>query len=313
MRNIVIFVTQSVLLIFFLFLAPIISDFFNPIKDKIPEKQSDLKNLLSGELLAKTPVLPENYSEDYIIGPQDVIEIKVWDNEDLSGKVVVTLDGYINHHLIGKIKASGLSTGKMAKKITDLLANGYLVNPQVTVQVVLYKSQKVFLMGEIAKPDTYYLQKKKTTLVEIIARAGGLTKDADREVILVRTKDSNEKKSNLPDKNTKNKLQIIVDFQNALEGDLSQNIFVQSGDSIFVPKAKTYFILGEVKNSGKYKLEKGTTILKAISIAGGETEKAAIDRTKIIRTINKKKTEIDVELHDSVQPGDIIVVPESWF
>ncbi len=254
-------------------------------------------------------------SEDYVIGPQDVLKIVVWENEDLSGMVAVTLDGYINYHLIGKIKASGLTTGELADKITALLANGYIVNPQVTVEVVKYMSKKIFIIGEVKKPGTYYLT-RKTTLVEAISMAGGTTDNADREVIIVRPdkhRKSAVNRAKQPLSQAEGGRQIKVDLRSAVEGDLTQNIFVHDGDSIFIPKAKSFFIMGEVKSPGRYKLEKGTTILKAISIAGGETEKAAKNRTKVIRNIKGEKFERKVSLDELVRSEDIIIVPESFF
>lgn len=124
-------------------------------------------------------------SEDYLIGPEDVLEITVWDNENLSSKVAVSLEGFINYQLIGKVKTAGLSAAELGKKITGLLADGYIINPQVMVRVIEYKSQKIFIIGEANRPGTYYLT-KKTTLVEAVAMAGGPTKDADREVVVVR-------------------------------------------------------------------------------------------------------------------------------
>jgi polysaccharide export outer membrane protein len=238
--------------------------------------------------------------EDYVIGPQDVLEIVVWDNDDLSGKVSVTLEGYINYQLIGKVRASGLNAGEFAQEITKLLADGYIVNPQVNVRVVEYKSQKVFIIGEAAKPGTYYLT-KRTSIVEAISMAGGLTKDADMEVIIVRPKDAEEVE------------QITVDVRRALEGDLSQNIYLRNGDSIFIPKAKTFFIMGEVSKPGEYKLESGTTVRKAVSLSGGATDKASMGRAKVIRVIGDKEVESRIGLDEPLEPNDTIIIPERFF
>jgi polysaccharide export outer membrane protein len=250
--------------------------------------------------------------QDYVIGPQDVLEIVVWDNEDLSGKTAVTLDGYINYQLIGKLKAAELSPPELAGKITKLLADGYLIDPQVTVRVLEYRSKKVFIVGEAMEPGTYYLR-KKTTLVETVSMAGGPTKEADREVIVVRPY------TNVPeiDQGTENLgsqgKQIRVDLRSALEGDLSQNIFVENGDSIFIPKAKTFFIMGEVRKPGEYKLERGTTVRKAVSLAGGASEKAALGRIKVVRIIDGKDVESRIGIDELLLPNDTVTVPESIF
>ena len=250
--------------------------------------------------------------QEYVIGPQDVLEIVVWDNDDLSGKTAVALDGHINYQLIGKLKAAGLSPSELAVKVTELLADGYLIDPQVTVRVLEYRSRKVFILGEAVKPGTYYLT-KKTTLIEAISMAGGHTKDADREVIVVRPD------KNMPEGNPATRSlgaqgrQIKVDLRSALEGDLSQNIYVENGDSIFVPKAKTFFIMGDVRNPGEYKLQRGTTVRKAVSLAGGATEKAALGRIKVVRVIDGKEVESRIGLDEPLLPNDTVMVPESFF
>ncbi|MGA1795432.1 MAG: polysaccharide biosynthesis/export family protein [bacterium] len=255
---------------------------------------------------------PEELGNDYLIGPEDVLQVTVWKNEDLSGRVAVSLDGYINFHLIGKQKAAGLTTAELAARITEKLANGYIINPQVTVQVLEYKSQKLTIIGEASKPGTYYLT-KRTTLIEAISMAGGLTADAGREVVIVRPKRVEERRSITPSNQAEVGEQIRVDIRSALEGDLSQNIYVQNGDSIFIPQAESFFIMGKVKNPGKYILERGTTVRKAISIGGGATEKAAMGRTRVVRIIDGKETEKRIGLDELVQSNDTIVVPECLF
>lgn len=250
--------------------------------------------------------------QDYVIGPQDVLEIVVWDNEDLSGKTAVTLDGYINYQLIGKVKAAELSTSELARKVTELLADGYLIEPQVTVRVVEYRSKKVFIVGEAVEPGTYYLT-KKTTLVEAVSMAGGPTKEADREVIVVRPyADMLEDDQSTESLGSRGR-QIRVDLRSALEGDLSQNIFVEDGDSIFIPRAKTFFIMGEVRKPGEYKLERSTTVRKAISLAGGSSDKAALGRIKVVRIIEGTDVESHIGLDDLLMPNDTVTVPESIF
>ncbi len=284
---------------------------------------------------SENPPQSQGSASEYVIGPQDVIEIKVWDNPDLSGKAVVSLDGSINYYLIGKVKAEGLTPAQLREKIASKLADGYIVNPQVSVEILEYKSKKIILTGEVEKPGTYYLT-RKTTVVEAITMAGGQTKDADREIFIVRDVESDAKESEKeranpppPEEETvpatetspdsdrpplpKKGKQILIDLRAALEGDLSQNIYVLNGDYIFVPRSKTFFIMGEVKKPGQYNLDRGTTLLRAISLAGGLTEKASLRRTHVIRTVDNRKKEIKIDGNDLIEPGDIIVVPESIF
>ena len=243
---------------------------------------------------------PEALEEEYVIGAEDVLRITVWDNADLTGNVRVELDGYITYKYVGRVKASGLTTSQLAKVFGEKLADGYINDPQVTVQVATYRSKEIFIIGEVNRPGTYYLT-KKTTIIEAISMAQGPTNNADSEVIIVRQA-QNGKGENM-----------TVNLLDALEGDLSQNIFVHDGDSIFLNKAKTFFIMGEVNRPGQYKLEKATSVRKAISIAGGHTERAALGRVKIIRIVEGNELEREVQLEEAVEPLDTIVVPQSYF
>ena len=236
----------------------------------------------------------------YIIGPEDVLKITVWDHDDLTKSVTVDLDGYINYKFVGRVRVEGLSMNALAKKLETMLADGYIREPHVTVQVESYRSRKLFIIGEVHKPGTYYLT-RRMTIVEAISMAQGPTAAADREITIVRKSDDGSSSN------------LLVNLQRALEGDTSQDIEVMPGDAIYISKAKTFFIMGEVHKPDQYKLEKDTTFRKALSIAGGHTEKAALGRIKVIRLVNGEKVEKEVELEEMVQPFDTIVVPQSYF
>jgi polysaccharide export outer membrane protein len=88
---------------------------------------------------------------------------------------------------------------------------------------------------------------------------------------------------------------------------------LQDGDTINVPKAQSVFVTGQVKSSGAYAVERGTTVLQVVSLAGGLTDRGADGRIRILRTVNGKKVELKAKLTDIVEPGDTIVVPERYF
>ena len=96
-------------------------------------------------------------------------------------------------------------------------------------------------------------------------------------------------------------------------GSLKQNIELHDGDTIFVPRAQTVYVFGQVKNPGAYAVQKETTVLQALSLAGGVTENGAMNRVRVARIIDGEKQEIKVKLTDIVQPGDTLIVPERYF
>ena len=93
---------------------------------------------------------------------------------------------------------------------------------------------------------------------------------------------------------------------------MKQNIELHDGDTIFVPRAESVYVFGQVKNPGAYAIQKDTTVLQALSLAGGVTENGAMNRIKIVRIVNGEKKELKVKLTDLVQPGDTIIVPEKY-
>lgn len=257
--------------------------------------------------------------KDYVVGPEDTIKITVWDHDDLTREVFISRDGWFSFPLIGKVQADGLSVGELEKRLVEALSGKYLVNPQVSILVKEVKSKVVYVIGEVGGkgwsstgkgPGTYPLT-GRTSLLEVISMAGGPTADAASEITVVRPKVKRDMPASVEDAR-KDEI-ILINMKRLLEGDLSQNILLEPYDTVYVPKAEFFFASGEVKHPGKFVLEKGMTVLKAIATAGGKTDKAAINRTRIIRVKGGEKKEFRVSLDDPVLPEDIIVVPESFF
>src|SRR5262252_6407733 len=122
---------------------------------------------------------------DYRVGPQDVLTITSYDQADLSGKFSVEADGTFTFPLIGRFKAGGLTLRQVEENLKKRLKDeGYFRNPQVTVAVETYKSQKVFIVGEVRTPGTYPLS-GNMSLVEAIARAGSTLPSASGEAVIV--------------------------------------------------------------------------------------------------------------------------------
>jgi polysaccharide biosynthesis/export protein len=249
---------------------------------------------------------------DYRLGPEDIIEITVWGHQDLQRQVAVSLDGKITFPLIGEVRAAGRSVQDAEKTLAAKLGDGYLINPQVTINVKEYKSQKVYLLGEVKNPGTYPVT-KKGDLLFTLALAGGFTPSAGNEVMVVRPRDPKGKAMTVEEAKSLQEKIIKINLNEALAGDAGQNIPIHDGDSIVVLKMPFFYVLGEVKTPGKYNLEPGSTVLMGISMAGGLTPKSAEGRTRIVREIEGKKQEIRVKMDAFVQPGDTIIIPESFF
>jgi len=240
-------------------------------------------------------------AKDYLVGPGDVIKITVYDNEDLNSRVMVNSEGKIVMSLLGHVEVNNLSVPAITRKITKLLADGYLINPQVNVFIEEYRSKKVVILGKVRNPGLYELS-GAISFLELISKAGGLDQEAGDKATIKR----NDKNGNDI---------IIVDLEALIEkGDISQNVQIFDGDTVNVSKGGMCFVTGEVSRPGTYSCGDNTTILKLIALAGGFTGKASKSGVRIVRIVNKEKQLIkDVSLDTLLQKDDVIVVPESFF
>jgi polysaccharide biosynthesis/export protein len=247
---------------------------------------------------------------DYAIGASDVLAIQVFDQPDLGGKYTVEADGTFSFPLIGRVKAGGVSLRAFETQLKKrLIDDGYFRNPQVTVAVEQYRSQRVFVMGEVRTPGPVPLT-GGMTLIEALSRAGSTLPSSSGEVAIVRAPQG-AKGPVLPEQGGAEILRASIRDLEA--GKMRQNIELQDGDTIFAPRAESVYVFGQVKNPGAYSIQKDTTVLQALSLGGGLTENGAMNRIRIVRIVDGEKKEVKVKLTDLVKPGDTIIVPERYF
>lgn len=241
---------------------------------------------------------------DYRVGGGDVLKVTVYDNPDLAGTVRVGSDGTILFPLIGQLQIDGLSVSQVADHIAAKLADGYLIDPQVSVFIEEFRSKKAVIMGHVTTPGLYELA-GPTTLLELISKAGGLTKDAG-DTVTIKRKGNAE---------TGEESMLSVDLRSiSVQSDGSLDVRILDGDSVFVAKAGMFYVTGEVKKPDTYKIVEGTTVIKAISMAGGFTNIAAKNKVRVIRKQEGAEHILeDVPMHFPILPDDVIVIPESFF
>ncbi len=269
--------------------------------------------MLALMLCLAVPVLAQ---DDYVLGPEDEIEIRVWDHDDLTRKLRIGLEGRFSYPFIGEVKAQGLTVLQLQKELERRLADGYIIDPHVSVTITDYKSRKFFVVGNVARPGAYPLT-KNITVVEAVSLAGGLATDGGKSApsgraIIVRAQPG-EKADNprLPDQ-ARPQDKMALSLNAALAGDPRHNVEINNGDTVYVPTL-VFYVTGEVKKPGRYPYEEGLTVLKAVTTAEGFSDKASRRRTHIIREQGQSKQKIGVSLDDPVRPGDTVVVPEAWF
>ncbi len=244
---------------------------------------------------------PKSFAENYVIGPGDVLKIDVYDHDDLKKTVRVSNNGTITVPFIGRVQVGGNTIPEVTKKLTSLLADGYIVNPQVNIFIEEFRSKKVIILGQVNQPGIVKLR-GSTTFLEIISQAGGLKQDAGDTATIKREQNGTQEV-------------FVVDIKLMVEGgDLSQNILIHDGDTIYVPKGGMCYVTGEVSSPDAYPCGKDTTVLKLIARSGGFTGKASKSGVRIIRIVDGQKTTFkNVDLGTQVFSNDIIVVPESFF
>jgi polysaccharide export outer membrane protein len=162
-------------------------------------------------------------SDDYVIGPSDVLAINVWRDNELTRTVTVRPDGKISLPLIGELEVSGSTALSVQRLIAQRLTE-YISTPQVTVIVQEVKSQTYVILGKIAKPGSYELG-KPTTVLEAIAIAGGFLDFAKvSKVNIIRRRGAGASDT------------LHFDYKKVIKGqNLEQNVELKSGDTIFVP------------------------------------------------------------------------------
>jgi polysaccharide export outer membrane protein len=253
---------------------------------------------------------------EYIVGPNDVLAITVVDQPQLTGKYIVRADGTFTFPLIGRLQAGGLSVQDVETDVHDRLAKGYLKDPQIGVSVDQYRSQQIFVIGEVRQPGSLQFT-GSMSVIEALARAGSTTERAGTEAVIVRPTSGAPvdaaavaQAQNAKDKDSD---VIRVNLQNLQSGTLSQNVILRSGDTIFVPRAESVFVSGLVRTAGEYVIRKGMTVRQVLALAGGVSERGSTRRIQIIRQVDGVENTISANLQDAVRPGDTIVVRERFF
>jgi polysaccharide export outer membrane protein len=177
--------------------------------------------------------------------------------------------------------------------------------------IFIPKAASYFVQGEVRRPGVYPLE-KPTTAVEALTMAGGLTDRAapGTGAVLRRQPDGTQQR-------------IPLDLSGA--DPRAREVALVDGDTVVVPAGNTFYVLGEVKRPGAYQLDQAATVLEGVALAGGFTEKAAPNRTRVIRNHKDGRQEaIVIDLNDVIKrgrkdkdvpltPNDVIVVPESYF
>jgi len=277
------------------------------------------------EKLMRSGLLSKQTSDqDYKIGPDDLLEISVNEDEKFSKTVKVSSQGNIKLPYLGILKVNGLSALKLEKEIENLLGEQYIYDPHVTVVIKEHRNQRISVMGAVVKPGTYDFT-GQSTVSDVLVMTGGLREDAGPFLFLLRPSGTGIPKPE--DKSDAQKLRtFVISLEDLLiNGETSSNLAVMHGDVINIPVAGKVFVGGAVKSPGGFSLAKRMTLSQAITMAQGLTPKAKGSVTRIFRYSQypEKKTAKEILVADvyAIQSGkeqdlylkenDVIFVPTS--
>ena len=229
---------------------------------------------------------------EYLVGPEDVIEVDIVGQPDKMRARVYT-DGTIQLNLLGKMQAAGKTTRQLGDEMAkQLKEKGYFSNPVVNVEVVSFTARYVTVLGAIGQPGLVPIN-RPYRLSEIMARVGGV-KESGADYLIVRPEAGAEKRYSVKALAT---------------GDASQDPYVSPGDKIFAPEAEVFYISGQVGQPGTFALRSDMTIRQAIARAGGLSE-SGTDHGVLVTRGGKK---IKLEASAKVEANDVIVVRERLF
>lgn len=256
--------------------------------------------LASSFLSAKAAEAP---TSDYRLGPADTIRIHVFQNPDLTLETRLSEGGSISYPLVGNLQLGGKTVGEAEQAIAAALRDGgFVKNPQVIVVRVQSRGHQVSLLGLVGKPMQYPLDTTGVRLSQLLAVAGGIAAGGADIVIVVGLRDGKPYRRE-------------IDFPGMfLDNRLEDDIVMEGGDTVYVHRAPSFYIYGEVQRPGAHRLERRLTIQQALVTAGGPSLRGTERGLRLHRRSADGKIEvIEPKPHDPVLADDVLFVRESLF
>jgi len=243
------------------------------------------------------------------IQPDDVLKISVYGNPDLATTTRVMQNGTITFPLIGAVPVGGVTPAEAESRIAARLSRGGFVrNAAVSVFVdqrsaVLTRSAT--LLGQVGQSGLYSIDPSAadgvTSLVALLAKAGGPTEKAANYCYLIRNENGQPKR-------------IRVDLIDLLQnGNIKADVLLSNGDIVLVPQMDVFYIYGEVQKPGQYKLERDMTIMQGLSVASGITPRGNVKGIQLNRLENGIIASRPSELNDRLQANDVVYVKTAVF
>lgn len=259
--------------------------------------------MLAAALMPAAPQAQSARAAEYRLGPGDAIRVQVFQNPDLTIDARVSESGGIRYPLIGAVNVGGLTLAEAEQRIAEGLQRGRFLNdPQVNIQLVQVRGSQVAVLGQVARPGRFALDTANVRASELLAAAGGTTALGDDRLIITGTREGQP-------------FRRVIDIPSLFTGASEQDdILLQGGDALYVPRAPVFYIYGEAQRPGPYRIERGMTVMQALAAGGGITPRGSQRRLHLHRAGPDGQVVQSVpQLGDLVQPNDVIYVRESLF
>jgi len=317
-----------------------------PAKESQTVRTQDLNRRLD-QLNDSPAQVAENLDLEYRIGPQDLLDINIFEAPELNGPRRVSANGEISMPLVGNVDAVGLTARELEAALGKRLLR-YMKDPHVSVMVSSVESHPISVIGEVNKPGVFQVREPKS-LLEVLSLGQGLAPDAGDDVLVIRRGDAglsgkeisagtatvtataadsaqspspgapSQQEKQVREKTTDVKLKDLLD-----SGGPQYNLAVYPGDVVEVTKAGIIYVIGSVKKPGGFVLKstESLSVLQALALAEGLTNTSAKSKARIIRTDEKsgKRSELPINLakilsgkasDEVLKPADIVFIPDS--
>ena len=245
----------------------------------------------------------ESVDNNYRLAAGDSIRVLIYQNPDMTLETRVSEDGTINYPLVGALTLGGLGIGAAESRIAKALQDGgFIKQPQVNIALLSIRGNKISVLGQVNRPGSYPLETFNTRVSQLLAEAGGVAAGGADRIILTGTREA---------KPFRREIDIDALYRENLT---DEDVQVAGGDTVYVPRASTFYIYGEVARPGTYRIERNMTMRQAIAAGGGLSARGTERRLRVVRRNGQgvpEKTSID--LNDQVAPDDVIYVNESIF
>jgi polysaccharide export outer membrane protein len=265
--------------------------------------------LVIGLLALAGAVRPAAAQTSATLAPGDLVKISVYGNPDLTTLTRILPNGTITFPLIGVVAVGGFSQAHAEEIIAGKLRDGGFVKNAAVTLFVQERSEvptsSVTLLGQVLHSGTYSLDPETagsvSTLVQLLAKAGGTNDKAADHCFLVRKENGQAKRTRVD----------LIDLIG--NGNIKADITLQNGDVVLVPEMDVFYIYGELQHPGRYQLDRDMTVMQGLSVAGGLTPRGSVSGIQLSRLVGSEMKTYKSNLDDRLQPNDVVFVKTSVF